>query len=465
MNDGDDLLTNRHDGGDGDEYAERNDTQLVSSQHSQHFQPHRACLGSSRRQHQQQQHRHVYTDSNNSGKEAMVLQKLQGALIAVRRARDQEFRNRNMAKEKLRSAKEATRLTRNAVLEESAKLNKTTSESQEAIQAIHQMEGSIVKMKRKVRLRQTRKMSLHYLCLTFDFASCLFLLFIPLSNLNLASLQYEYKHEDLIHKRDKIIEYTRIADTKGRNQHKTLEMTQKLIEKQRDVYEKNDMKAARVTVSHLFSELKAAWASSTTGEMIEMPVQKRNEDLLLRDLQALDAQSSMLILPQMIEHKAVSMDAENKLIHAQISRLGSFLKQHRYTCYETRHAEQNGGSSACIPPSNVHASARSEERNAEKEIRLDAPTELSTKLVSVQVDGFSRPQDVDERIESSTEQETTEIEIVDIHHNDSSTSTFLDSAATANRENIDEEVDKFPKTTNEPAITFFQTSCRSPTSD
>jgi hypothetical protein len=156
MNDGliqQGLLTNLHGGGGSEECTERNGSSQRSSHHIQKVRPQQAHIVASRLQHDQQ--RPVYPVSNASGKEVMVLQKLQGALSAVRRERDQEFRHRNMALEKLRSAKEATSLTRNAVQEETVKLNKTTSASQQTIQEIQKMEGSIVNLKRKVRLLQT----------------------------------------------------------------------------------------------------------------------------------------------------------------------------------------------------------------------------------------------------------------------------------------------------------------------
>jgi hypothetical protein len=149
-------LANLHGGGGRDECVESKNSRQRGSEHTRHG------FGTSRMQHQQKHHTFpVSSVANGSGKEAMVLQKLQGALTAVRRERDQEFRYRNMAREKLRSAKEASWLIRNVVEEELSKLNKTTNEAQQATQKIQQMEGSIVDLKRKVRfvtiiINQTR---------------------------------------------------------------------------------------------------------------------------------------------------------------------------------------------------------------------------------------------------------------------------------------------------------------------
>lgn len=85
--------------------------------------------------------------------EALVLQKLQGALSAVRRERDQEFRNRNMAQEKLRSAQEASQSTRKSVQEEASKLDENNKKTQQAIQDIQKMDESIADLSRKVRNR------------------------------------------------------------------------------------------------------------------------------------------------------------------------------------------------------------------------------------------------------------------------------------------------------------------------
>lgn len=89
------------------------------------------------------------------GQEAVVLQRLQGALSAIRRERDQEFRSRNMVKEKLRSAKDAAEKGRQAVHEEQTKLDKSTEESSDIQQKIQKLEGTINDLKRKVRLGRT----------------------------------------------------------------------------------------------------------------------------------------------------------------------------------------------------------------------------------------------------------------------------------------------------------------------
>jgi hypothetical protein len=113
-----------------------------------HLSQQRPPLGASR---QQQGHARSTSTSGGVGKEAMVVQKLQGALSVIRRERDQEFRNRNMAQEKLRSAQEAEQAARKTVKEETAKLSDSTNKTRQAIQDIREMEGSIAELQRKVR--------------------------------------------------------------------------------------------------------------------------------------------------------------------------------------------------------------------------------------------------------------------------------------------------------------------------
>jgi hypothetical protein len=247
----------------------------------------------------------------------------------------------------------------------------------------------------------------------------------------------------LVRKRDKIIEFTRMADTEGRHQEKALDATQKLNEKQRTLHEKDEIKSARMTSFRVLSQLKTFWASFTVGGTSEETQQKRDEDLLLRDLQVLEGQSSMLILPQMMEHKAFSIDAETKLIHSQISRLASLLKEYRYDCNNKWNAEHNGR----IPhdfssTTSSHATARCENGKKEAEYHRDLAKEHSKEPGPVQIDGTSRPQEGDVRIKSSEKAYISEIDTVDRCQEDDSANTFLDSARVADRENIDNKVDE-----------------------
>ncbi|KAG7356938.1 hypothetical protein IV203_001626 [Nitzschia inconspicua] len=251
--------------------------------------------------HQQQQLRSSYT--SGSGNETLFLQKLQGALSAVRRERDHEFRNRNMAREKCRSAQEAAQSTKKAVEQETAKLDENIKKTQQAIQDIQKMEGSIADLYKK----------------------------------------YEFKHEDLIRKRDKIVEYTLLADKEGQEQDKTLDSTQKLIEKQQGLYEDTESTATRLSISRVLSQVKSGNVPPSTEATVLSSQQKRDENLLIRDLQALADKSSMLILPQMINQKVTSVAAETKLIHKEISRLGNLLKDYQDNYVQKKLEEQQIG--------------------------------------------------------------------------------------------------------------------------
>ncbi|KAG7360940.1 hypothetical protein IV203_036039 [Nitzschia inconspicua] len=251
--------------------------------------------------HQQHQLRSSYT--SGSGNETLFLQKLQGALSAVRRERDHEFRNRNMAREKCRSAQEAAQSTKKAVEQETAKLDENIKKTQQAIQDIQKMEGWIADLYKK----------------------------------------YEFKHEDLIRKRDKIVEYTLLADKEGQEQDKTLDSTQKLIEKQQGLYEDTESTATRLSISRILSQVKSGNVPPSTEAKVLSSQQKRDENLLIRDLQALADKSSMLILPQMIIQKVTSVAAETKLIHKEISRLGNLLKDYQDNYVQKKLEEQQIG--------------------------------------------------------------------------------------------------------------------------
>jgi hypothetical protein len=171
----------------------------------------------------------------------------------------------------------------------------------------------------------------------------------------------------LIRKRDKIMEYTLLAEKEGQQQKKTLDTTQELIEKQLSAHQTAEVSAARVTMFRVLSQVKAGNSSLLDAAALQ---QKRDEELLRRDLQALDGNSTMLILPQMINQKATSVDAETQLILAEISRLGNLLKNLKHE-YEQKTLQQE-----------CHGAMRGEE---------DAAGSHSTTLEEVQQGHIEKP--------------------------------------------------------------------------
>ena len=105
--------------------------------------------GGARHRHQPQASHEASTVPADA-KEVLV-QKLQGALHAIRRDRDQEHRQRDMAVERLRSVKAAMESVIDSVGEEKAKLAKTRSESQDRQQEVRKLEKEIEVLQQKVR--------------------------------------------------------------------------------------------------------------------------------------------------------------------------------------------------------------------------------------------------------------------------------------------------------------------------
>ena len=81
----------------------------------------------------------------------VLVQKLQGALHAIRLDRDQEHRQRDMALERLRSVKAAMDSARDSLDEEKARYVKTCAESQDRQEEVHALQEEIEVLKQKVR--------------------------------------------------------------------------------------------------------------------------------------------------------------------------------------------------------------------------------------------------------------------------------------------------------------------------
>jgi hypothetical protein len=88
-------------------------------------------------------------NASTGGKEGIV-QKLQEVLFAVRRDRDREHRSRDIAMEKLRSAKEVFQAEKSNFESEQEKLTKTRNEAERTQMEILQREESIRQLQQKV---------------------------------------------------------------------------------------------------------------------------------------------------------------------------------------------------------------------------------------------------------------------------------------------------------------------------
>ncbi len=138
--------------------------------------------------------------------------------------------------------------------------------------------------------------------------------------------KYEFKHEDLIRKRDKISEQARVMDKNEQNQSRTLQTTRKLEQQQRARFKNSEVKEQTTAQLRALANEQANPSSSKT---IESKEQDKEDQLLLRDLQALDGHSSLSLLSKILEQKAISVAAETKVIQAEIARMGCLLEKYK----------------------------------------------------------------------------------------------------------------------------------------
>ena len=90
-------------------------------------------------------------DSSASATNEGIVQNIQGFLLQVRRDRDRNHRIRDIALEKLRSAKEIYETDKSNFEAEKLKLAKTHEEAEKALQEITQKEKIIEDLQQKVR--------------------------------------------------------------------------------------------------------------------------------------------------------------------------------------------------------------------------------------------------------------------------------------------------------------------------
>ncbi len=134
--------------------------------------------------------RKTNTDGTTTEKEGIV-EKLQGVLVAVRRDRDREHRSRDIAMEKLRSAKEAFEIDKSNLETEKEKLAKTQEEAERIQKEIKEKEESIRQLQEKV----CREMISNRDNLLFWFSLAVFLTFAFLRrcSMNFVSINFSTK--------------------------------------------------------------------------------------------------------------------------------------------------------------------------------------------------------------------------------------------------------------------------------
>ena len=152
-----------------------------------------------------------------------IVQKLQGVLFAVRRDRDREHRNRDIAMEKLRSAKELYETDKSNFEAEKEKLAKTQEEAEKTQQEILEKEKIVAELQQKVRKAKR-----------YD-------AFIQVEFLTLASLwippQYQFQHEDLLRKREKIQQQESSLESTASKRNELMVDVRKRLDRQRNKYQ------------------------------------------------------------------------------------------------------------------------------------------------------------------------------------------------------------------------------------
>jgi histone deacetylase complex regulatory component SIN3 len=106
-------------------------------------------------QQQNQQRRHIAAAGNSnapSGGNEGIVQKLQGVIAAIRGDRNREHRNRDIAMEKLRSAKEAFHQDKATLQADKDKYIATQNVSENTQKEILIIEKSIQELQQKVRI-------------------------------------------------------------------------------------------------------------------------------------------------------------------------------------------------------------------------------------------------------------------------------------------------------------------------
>ncbi len=164
-------------------------------------------------------------DSSASTVKEGIVQKLQGVLFAVRRDRDREHRSRDIAMEKLRSAKEIYETDKSNFEAEKEKLAKTQEEAEKTQHEILKKEKTVGELQQKVREAKR--------CDVFLFEGG-FLTFVSLC---ISRPQYQFQHEDLLRKRQKIQQQESSQESTASKRNEIMIDVRKRLDRQRNKYQ------------------------------------------------------------------------------------------------------------------------------------------------------------------------------------------------------------------------------------
>jgi len=295
------------------------------------------------------------TNVSGSGKEGIV-QKLQGVLFAVRRDRDREHRSRDIAMEKLRSAKGAFKAEQSNFKEENEKLAKTRDEAETTQKEILRKEATIQHLQQK----------------------------------------YQFQHEDLIRKREKIQQQNSALQATTLQRNKSVLDARRRLDRQRDKYlklermedeesanflatiislarEENKSSSAHnvnvITGTKRGSEEKALDQKefrpiANSLDKFQEALEKKHEQALIREFKT-NIDHGML--PKMISQKAQTLKIETETVRAEITRLEATLHETAKANYQ-QEQERRFDAGMDVPFNGAFAETvgnRVEEKNAE----------------------------------------------------------------------------------------------------
>jgi hypothetical protein len=293
------------------------------------------------------------TISNASGGKEGIVQKLQGVLFAVRRDRDREHRSRDIAMEKLRSAKEVFEAETLNFGEQKKKLTKTREAAEKTQKEILRKEATIQELQQKVR--KAKK-----LIRGRDFRYDAFLVCFSFSDLPSrlrpygCFSQYRFQHEDLIRKREKIQQQNSALEATSLQRNKSVLDARRRLDRQRNKYQKlermedqesenlltrimsldreqnkpaspHDANANTVASTQAKDGTEdEALSQNSTSDLDKFleAFEKKQEEALMKEFKT---NIDYTMLPKMISQKAQALKAESKAMHDEITRLESML--------------------------------------------------------------------------------------------------------------------------------------------
>lgn len=267
-------------------------------------------------QHQRQRQRqHVTGGGNDSSSDLSsenegIVQKLQGVIAAVRGDRNREHRSRDIAIEKLRSAKEAFQADKATLQADKNKYDATQNESENTQKEIIIVEVSIQQLQQK----------------------------------------YEFQHEDLIRKREKIQQQNNALEATILQREKAVHEARQLLDQQKIKYKDLERKEGKKTTDILAeiqlvgrkgnrtledaNVLRTEANNQTEGESVgknadidefeqrREKLEKKQEEVLSREFKS---NVDYAMFPQMIEQKAKVLDTEIEALKIEVTRLEAAL--------------------------------------------------------------------------------------------------------------------------------------------